>query len=45
MKRFNVGDHRGACNAMLMWDKAGGRKIAGLTRRREEERELCLKGI
>ncbi len=45
VKRFNVGDHRGACDAMLMWDKAKGRKIAGLTRRREEERELCLKGM
>ena len=28
-----------------MWNKAGGRVVAGLTNRRRAERELCLKGI
>lgn len=43
-----AGDLRGACDALLMWDKttiAGVRaRLPGLTRRREEERTLCLKG-
>ncbi|HEX7856643.1 MAG TPA: lysozyme [Sphingobium sp.] len=40
--RFNAGNWRGGCDAMLAWNKAGGRVIAGLTRRREAERRLCL---
>jgi len=44
-KRFNVRDIKGACDAFLMWNKAGGRVIAGLTRRRQEERKLCLEGV
>lgn len=43
-RRFNAGDWRGGCDAMLMWDKAGGRKVRGLTRRREKERALCMRG-
>lgn len=42
--RINVGDLKGACDAMLAWNKGGGRVIAGLTRRRQEERQLCLEG-
>jgi lysozyme len=41
---LNAGDIRGACNAFLMWTKAGGKVIKGLVTRRQEERELCLKG-
>lgn len=44
-RRFDAGDRRGACDAFLMWDKAGGRAVAGLTNRRRAERGLCLKGI
>ena len=29
---------------MLLYNKAGGRELAGLTRRRKEERELFLRG-
>lgn len=43
-RRLNAGDVRGACDALLAWNKAGGRVIAGLTRRRQEERALCLEG-
>lgn len=43
-RRFNAGDVRGACDAFLMWNKAGGVVWPGLTRRRQAERELCLKG-
>ena len=44
-RRFNAGDWRGACDAFLMWNKAGGRVVPGLTKRREAERELCLKEL
>lgn len=44
-RRFNAGDLRGGCNAFLAWNRAGGRVIAGLARRREGERALCLKGL
>jgi lysozyme len=41
----NAGDMVGACNALLMWNKVGGKEVRGLTRRRQAERELCLKGL
>ncbi|MBE2314470.1 lysozyme [Solirubrobacter sp. CPCC 204708] len=34
-----------AADALLMWDKAGGRRVAGLTRRRHAERALFLDDI
>jgi lysozyme len=42
VKRFNAGDYAGACDAFLMWNKAGGKVIRGLVVRREAERKLCL---
>jgi len=44
-RRFNAGNWRGGCDAFLMWNKAGGRVVRGLTLRRERERALCLKGL
>jgi lysozyme len=44
-RRTNAGDMVGACNALLMWNKVGGKEVRGLTRRRQAERELCLKGV
>lgn len=48
-RRFNAGDWKGGCDAMLMWNKArvNGvlRPVTGLTRRREREREICRKGL
>lgn len=44
-KRIQAGDFRGACDAILMWDKAGGRKIKGLTKRRQAERADCIAGL
>jgi lysozyme len=44
-RRFAAGDVRGSCDAFLMWNKAGGRVVAGLDRRRREERALCLKDL
>ena len=33
-----------ACDAFLKFNRAGGRVVAGLTRRRKAERELCRNG-
>lgn len=41
----NGGDLKAACNAITAWNKAGGRVIAGLIKRRAEERKLCLEGL
>lgn len=43
-RRFNAGEVAASCDAFLMWDKAKGIRFPGLTRRREAERALCLKG-
>ena len=42
LKRLNVNRKQDAADEMLRWDKAGGKRLAGLTRRRTEERELFL---
>lgn len=44
-RRFDAGQWRAACDAMLAWDKAGGRVVRGLANRRAAERSLCLKGL
>lgn len=44
-KRFNAGDWAGGCDAFLLWNMAGGRTVPGLARRRQAERDLCLKGV
>lgn len=41
-RRLNAGNRRGAADAFLMWNKAGGRVVAGLTTRRRAEREQFL---
>ena len=42
LRKFNVGDRQGAADAILLWNKAGGKVLAGLTRRRQAERALFL---
>lgn len=42
VKKLNAGDYVGACNELSKWDKSGGKVYRGLTKRREEERKLCL---
>ena len=42
LRRLNAGDTFGAANEFLRWNRAGGRVLAGLTRRREAERSLFL---
>ncbi|MES2667414.1 MAG: lysozyme [Pseudomonadota bacterium] len=44
-RRALAGDLRGACEALMMWNKAGGKVVKGLTNRRKAERELCLSGL
>lgn len=43
LKKLNLGDHQGAADEFLRWNKAGGKVLAGLTARREAERELFLR--
>lgn len=42
LRFFNDGDKTKAANAILMWNKAGGKVLKGLQRRREAERKLFL---
>ena len=42
LRKLNAGDTFGAANEFLRWNRAGGRVLAGLTRRREAERSLFL---
>jgi lysozyme len=41
-RKLNVGDYKGAADEFLKWNKAGGKVLRGLTRRRESERNLFL---
>lgn len=45
LRLFNAGDKAGAAKALLMWNKAGGKVLPGLTRRREAEKKLFLKPV
>jgi len=45
VRKANAGDLLGACNQLPRWNRGGGRPIRGLTRRRGEERTMCLKGL
>lgn len=42
VKKLNAGDRAGAANAFLSWNKAAGKVMKGLTKRREDERRLFL---
>lgn len=43
LKLLNAGNVSGAAEQFLRWNKAGGKEVKGLTRRREAERSLFLK--
>lgn len=45
VRKANAGDIAGACNAMTVWNRAGGRVIQGLVNRRADEKRLCLEGV
>lgn len=40
LRKLNAGDYAGAADEFLRWNKAGGKVLNGLTRRREAERAL-----
>lgn len=40
LRKLNGGDFAGAATEFVRWNKAGGRELAGLTRRRNAEAEL-----
>lgn len=41
----NAGNLKAACDQLLRWNRAGGKVVRGLTRRRTAERELCLRDL
>ena len=43
LKKINKGDYAGAANELLRWNKANGKVLSGLTRRRKAEKALFLK--
>lgn len=43
LRLLNAGDFAGAALQFVRWNKAGGKVLAGLTRRREAETKLFLK--
>lgn len=43
LRKLNAGDYAGAADQFLVWNKAAGRVLKGLTRRREAERDLFLR--
>jgi len=42
IKKLNRKDYIGACNELLRWNRAGGRILPGLTKRRQQEQKTCL---
>lgn len=42
VKKLNAGDYTGACQEIKRWNKAGGKVLAGLTKRRQKEYRLCM---
>lgn len=43
LKRVNAGDMAGAATEFSKWNKAGGKALAGLTKRRKAEADLFAK--
>ena len=41
VRKLNASDYAGACEQVLVWDKAGGRRVQGLTARRNREYAQC----
>lgn len=44
-RRLNAGDIAGGCHALTWWNRAGGRVVRGLVRRRADECRLCMMGV
>lgn len=44
-RRFNAGEYDAGCAAATWWNKAGGRVLRGLTKRRGKESLVCTEGL
>lgn len=42
LRKLNSGDWPGAADEFLKWNRAGGKVLAGLTKRREAERKMFI---
>jgi lysozyme len=42
LRKLNEGDTKAAAEQFLRWNRAGGKEVSGLTRRRQAERKLFL---
>lgn len=42
VRKLNAGDYPGACAEIKRWDKMGGKRLRGLTARREREYRQCV---
>lgn len=42
VKKVNAEDYEGACKEILRWNRAGGRVLPGLTKRRQDEYRQCM---
>lgn len=43
-REFRAAHWRAGCEAILMWNRAGGRVVKGLADRRRRERDACIQG-
>ena len=42
VKKLNAKDYAGACEEIRRWNKAGGKVLPGLVKRREAEYRMCI---
>lgn len=42
VKKLNAGDYSGACSEIKRWNRAGGKVLNGLVKRREAEYQMCV---
>lgn len=42
VKKLIAADYTGACTEIRRWNKAGGKVLPGLTKRREKEYRMCM---
>ena len=45
VRALKAGDFRGACHALRLYNRAGGKVVRGLDNRRKAEEKLCLTGL
>jgi len=45
VRKLNAGDTVGACDELKRWVKAKGLTLPGLVKRREQERQMCMRGL